>query len=253
MATITGADNQTYLSVEGQSGVTRDEASLENPSSVLGSQEFLKLFIETLKNQTIDSTTDIREIMDYTASMTTVETNNANKEALQNVVKTLTNNSNYSSQYGLLPAIGKLAITNESTLAYDGKKDVSFAMYFPKDIDTGEITIKNLGGATVRTIPLKDYVSEVGVQGEDDRGIALKGGNGLLRFTWDGALEDGTKLSEGEYTMGIKYRDTEGGAHSLSLGEYKVESVKFKQGTPYLNVGDKDVKFEDILELRDIA
>ena len=253
MATITGTDNQTYLSVEGQANATRQEGSIENPSSVLGSQEFLKLFIETLKNQTIDSTTDIREIMDYTASMTTVETNNANKEALQNVVETLTNNSNYSSQYGLLPAIGKLAITNQSTVGYDGKNDVPFAMYFPKEVDTGEITIKNLGGATIRTISLDEYVNEVGVQGEDDRGVSLKGADGLLRFTWNGALEDGTKLGEGEYRMSVKYRDTDGGQHTLNLGEYKVESVKFKQGTPYLNIGDQDVKFEDILELRDIA
>ena len=64
MAIIMGADNQKYTPINATTKDTKNENTkvVDNPAGSLGADAFLKLFIETLKNQSIDSTTDIKEI-----------------------------------------------------------------------------------------------------------------------------------------------------------------------------------------------
>jgi flagellar basal-body rod modification protein FlgD len=250
MAVITGADNYKYSPIS-TAGKKEKAAVIDNPSGALTEDGFLKLFIETLKNQSIDSTTDIKEIMQYTANMTTVQTNNANKKALDNVVKTLKNNSNYSTQYGLLPAIGKIAITKLDLLKFDGQNTTDFTLFAPEKMKNATMEIKNQAGATLREIPLEKYVNSVGIEGKDDKGIDMKDIQGLLYLSWDGQLIDGTLAEKGDYKVNINYKDEKGLDKRINLGEYKVQSVKFKEGTLFLNVGQFDVAFNDILELKD--
>ena len=229
-----------------------EKKPIKNPTSDLDSQAFLKLFIETLKNQTIDSTTDIKEIMQYTASMTTVETNNQNKEALEQVVTTLRTNSEYSTQYGLLPAIGKLAVTNQSDLQFNGKDTLNYAMFLPQKVKNGSIEIKNPIGTVVRTMSLDKYINNYGHEGKDETGREIKGNDGLFRFSWNGISDRGAFVEKGRYSVQIKYNDERGVEREAKLGEYEVKSVRFKEGKPYLNVGDSDVAFEDVKELRNL-
>jgi flagellar hook assembly protein FlgD len=251
--TIKGTDNQQYLPIKTNNDKTNTENArvVDNPAGTLGADAFLKLFIETLKNQSIDSTTDIKEIMDYTASMTTVQTNNTNKKALEDVVKTLKSNSEYTTQYGLLPAIGKIAVTNKDLLKFDGKKDLEFSMYIPDNMEHGVMEIINKEGVIARTIPLDKYKNATGEIGKDDKGVALKDVQGLISLSWDGTLLNGAIAEKNEYHVKINYKNDKGVDKSINLGEYKVQSVKFKGGTPYLNVGQFDVAFKDILELKD--
>ena len=252
MPTITGTDNQQYSTIGGKEKYVRPEGGVDNPNGALDSDSFLKLFIATLKNQSVDSTTDIKEIMQYTASMTTVQTNNANREALESVVETLKANSDYKSQFGLLPAIGKMAITKLNTLKFDGKNKTEFTVFTPEVMKNASMQITSLTGAIVKEIPLDEYVNYKGTVGEDESGNDLHKTKGLLNLSWDGTNTSGTFAEKNGYRVKINYQDESGANKELNLGEYKVQSVKFKEGVPYLNVGNLDVELSDILELREL-
>jgi flagellar basal-body rod modification protein FlgD len=248
-AVIIGKDNNKYANINSSNAYKRTQ-EVENPQGSIDSNSFLKLFIATLKNQSIDSTTDIKDIMEYTASMTTVETNNENKRALEKVVETLTNSATYSSQYSLLSAINKIVITNLDTLKFDGKNKIDYSIYSQDKLKDATLNILDETGNTISSVALSEYKNSFGIAGKDERGNPLTNEpSGLLSFAWDGKV-NGKLQGKGEYSAKINFSSEDGKQKEVSLGTYKVQSVKFKQGEPFLNLGYIDANMNNILELK---
>ena len=189
-------------------------------------------------------------MMAQTAQLTTVETNVANKKALEAVTATLTKSSQYQSQFGLLPAIGKLAVTKNDSVNYDGTNDQDFQLYFENPPASGSITITDSNNNKVREISLLQYKNDLGEVGEDEKGLKIKDSQGMLSFTWDGRKDNGGKLPVGEYKIKAEYVDQNAKTHKIKLGTNIVESVKFENAEPLLQLGGKYVKFSEVSEIK---
>ena len=224
--------------------------TVENPDGKLDGDDFLKLFLESLKYQDPTSPVETKDMMAQTAQLTTVETNVANKKALEAVTNTLTKSSQYQSQFGLLPAIGKLAIIKDDTVQYDGISDKDFQLYFENPPASGSIAIYDSNNNKVREISLLQYTNEVGEVGEDEKGLKIKDSTGMLSFTWDGRSDDGSKLAKGKYTIKANYVGQDAKSHNINLGTNIVESVKFDGTEPLLQLGGKYIKFSEVSEIR---
>lgn len=228
----------------------KEDRVVENPNGKLDGDDFLKLFLESLKHQDPTSPVETKDMMVQTAQLTTVETNVANRKALEAVTKTLTKSSEYQSQFGLLPAIGKLAILKDTAIAYDGKNDKDFQLYFENPPASGSIVITDNKDNKVREISLLQYKNETGNVGEDEKGLKIKDSKGMLSFTWDGRNDVGGKLLKGSYNISANYVGQDAKAHKINLGTNLVESVKFENSEPFLKLGDKYVKFSEVSEIK---
>ena len=223
---------------------------IENPAGKLDGKDFLKLFLESLKSQDPTSPVETKDMMIQTAQLTTVETNVANKKALETVTQTLTKNSEYQSQFGLIPAIGKLATLKDATLKYDGSNLKDFDLYFENEPKSGSIAIIDKNKKKVREISLLQYKNALGETGEDESGRKIEDSKGVLSFSWNGRRDNGSKLPKGKYTIKAEYVGEDSKKHTVFLGTNVVESVKFENSEPFLKLGEKYTKFSDIGEIR---
>ena len=226
------------------------QRTAENPKGKLDGNDFLKLFLESLKHQDPTSPVETKDMMAQTAQLTTVETNVANKKALEAVTSTLTKSSQYQSQFGLLPAIGKLAVVKNNAVKFDGQNSKDFQLYFENPPTSGSIVITDSKNNKVREISLLQYRNELGESGEDEKGLKIKDTTGILNFTWDGRRDNGSKLPKGEYSIKANYVGKDAKSHTISLGTNIVESVKFENAEPLLQLGGKYIKFSEINEIR---
>ncbi len=246
--TLTPSQKSTFNSLQS----SKANRIIENPDGKLDGDDFLKLFLESLKHQDPTSPVETKDMMAQTAQLTTVETNVANKKALEAVTRTLTKSSEYQSQFGLLPAIGKLAVIKDDTLEYDGVNSKDFKLYFENPPSSGSIVISDSTGKKIREISLLQYKNEVGEVGEDENGLKIRDSEGMLSFTWDGKNNDGNKLAKGKYKIEADYTGKNAKVYNINLGTNIVESVKFENSEPFLKLGEKYVKFSEISEISEI-
>jgi flagellar basal-body rod modification protein FlgD len=229
---------------------TKIKKVIENPKGKLDGNDFIKLFLESLKSQDPTSPVETKDMMVQTAQLTTVETNIANKEALEAVAKTLTKSSEYQSQFGLLPAIGKLAILKDSTVEYDGNNDVDFKLYFESEPQSGSISIFDKNNKKVKEISLLQYKNEMGKIGKDEDGQDIKDSKDMLSFIWDGRTDNGNKLTKDKYKIQANYLGKDGKSHNIEIGTNIVESIKFENAEPLLKLGANYVEFSKVHEIR---
>ena len=228
----------------------KPKREIDNPRGQLGGDDFLKLFLESLKFQDPTSPVETKDMMVQTAQLTTVETNVANKKALEAVTKTLTQSSQYQAQFALLPAIGKMAITKLDTVNFDGSNPKDFKLYFESEPQAGSITIEDDKGNKIKELSLVNYINETGKEGEDEQGFKIKETKGMLSFTWNGTSDTGATTKKGNYKIFANYTGKDAKVHKINIGTSIVESVKFDKGQPLLKLGDKYVEFSQINEIR---
>jgi len=233
-----------------KAGQAKKEKQIDNPKGNLDGDDFLKLFLETLKYQDPTAPMKTQDMMIQTAQLTTVETNVANKKALEAVVKTLTSSTKYQSQFGLIPAIGKLAVTKDTSVKFDGLLNSDFELYFKEMPKSGNITIKDKAGQTVKNISIGEYKNRNGVLNEDENGRKIKESKGTMSFTWDGNDDRGVKVATGDYFISASYVGKNSKVYTVDLGTNIIESVKFDAGMPYLKLGSKYIPFSKVSEVK---
>lgn len=198
-----------------------------NPDSVLGKDDFLKLLLVELQYQDPTSPTDTEKILTQTSQLATLETSDNTNKALENLSKTLANSSQFSS----ISAIGKMGSLGTNTILLDESNEPQFELYFPQDVSSGTITIKDLNGNIVRTFDITDLPA------------------GVNPFSWDGTDDAGNRLKSGSYSIEASYTSPDGSSGTTAFGVYPIESVRFDQNKAYLKMGSSYIPLEKVVEI----
>jgi len=198
-----------------------------NPDSVLEKDDFLKLLLVELQYQDPTSPTDTEKILTQTSQLATLEASDNTNKALENLSKTLANSSQFSS----ISAIGKMGSLGTNTILLDESNEPQFELYFPQDVSSGTITIKDLNGNIVRTFDITDLSA------------------GVNPFSWDGTDDAGNRLKSGSYSIEASYTSPDGSSGTTAFGVYPIESVRFDQNKAYLKMGSSYIPLEKVVEI----
>lgn len=203
--------------------------TITNPGSKLDKDDFMKLFLTQMKYQDATAPMDSKEILSQTSQLATLEMQTNTNTALEKLSKGF----NESAGLTVVSAIGKMGSlgTNSITLKSAGKGGV-FEMYYPEDIKSATITIKDSTGNIVKSVPLSEQAK------------------GVKAFEWDGTNADGAAVAAGKYTITSSYVTADGSsAKETAYGVYPIESVRFDADGAKVKLGSSYVPFEDIAEI----
>lgn len=231
------------MAVDGVSSTANTYSSsrdaIENPAGVLDKDAFLNLFLEELQNQDPTAPMEADKILEQTAQLTQLETNEQLKETLNQLSGIVEASTDNNKQFNAVSSIGKLVDTELTTMELEDGKEVEFELYFDKPIKTGFIEILDEDGETVRSFAIDD----------------LEGQSGMLTFEWDGTDDDGRLLADGAYSVESTYRtpvegdeDGEGEEMTTMLGRGVVDSVRFDNGKTLLKVGGSYIPMSNVLQ-----
>lgn len=210
---------------------TRSNDIASNPNSKLDKDAFMKLFLTQLQYQDPTAPMKTKDMMQQTAQLSQMETNNN----LQSTLKQLSNQLSSSSQYNTISAIGKMADTGHDSLAISDAKSISnvpFDLYFKKDFSSATIDIKDSNGHIVKSMKVKGNEA------------------GLSSFKWDAKDDSGNPVPNGAYTITASYTPKDSSKNlTTKYGTYPVSSIKFEDGQARLKIGDKYYSLNDIKEI----
>ena len=206
---------------------TNENDIVQNPDGILGKDDFLKLLLVELQYQDPTDPMDSDKILTQTSELATLEATDNTNKALEELSATLNNSTQFSS----VSAIGKMGSlgTNGIVLPEDG--DANFELYFPEAISSGNVTITDVNGNTVRNFDLSALPA------------------GVNAFSWDGNDDAGNRLPEGTYYIEASYVTESGTSGATAYGVYPIESVRFDQGQTYLKMGSQYFPLEDVVEI----
>ena len=219
----------TINGFQGISSLTNNSSKdvVENPKAVLGKDDFMKLLLIELKYQDPTQPTDTEKILTQTSQLATLESaNNTNKE-LEKLSKTISN----SAQLTSISTIGKMGSLGTNSILLDETNEPQFEIYFPKDVSSGTITIKDSSGNVVRTFDIANLPS------------------GVNPFSWDGTNDVGDRLKAGLYSIEASYTSSDGSNQTAAYGVYPIESVRFEKGEAKLKLGSSYIPLKDVVEI----
>lgn len=202
-------------------------STANNPKSVLGKDDFMKLLLLELKYQDPTSPMDSEKILTQTSQLASLESAENTNKSLSALATSLA----ASMQLSGISAIGKIADTGSNAVALTKGQNVDFQLYFPDKVTTGSINIMDVDGKVLRTMKV----------GATDAGVA--------KYTWDGKGNDGSTLSEGTYYVDSSYAKTDGSTGTSRIGRYPIESIKFDAGKTFAKLGTSYVDFSSIKEI----
>ena len=198
-----------------------------NEKSILQKDDFLKLLITELKFQDPTEPMDSDKILQQTSQLATLEASKNTTEAMT----TLTNSIKTSMQFNTISAIGKMADIGNNDVTLNESGSVNFDLFFSKDIEYGNIYIKDLQGNIIKTISLD------------------KQNGGMLNFNWDGYDDNGNKAEAGVYHISSDYTTINDEHLSTKVGIYPISSVMFDEGKAMLKLGSNYVELDRIKEI----
>jgi flagellar basal-body rod modification protein FlgD len=199
----------------------------QNPKSILGKDDFMKLLLVELQYQDPTEPMDTEKILAQTSQLATLEASDNTNKTLEDLAASLGN----SQQFSTIAAIGKTADIGSDSIAHDEGSNSTFEIYFPNDIQQGTVEIKDNTGSLVKTIDVGTNPS------------------GVYQFTWDGTNATGNFADSGIYHIAASYEDAQGKPQTTRLGAYPIESVRFDGGQALLKLGSSYVPLENIKEI----
>jgi flagellar basal-body rod modification protein FlgD len=212
----------------GASSTTNDQTSSSSGAEKLGMDQFLNLFIAQLKNQDPLNPLDSSEFTAQMAQFSSVEQLYGMNSKLGNIEETL---NSQNEQHDNLGYIGKTVKADDNTMVV-GDGTVQPGSYSIDEGGNVTIDVYDSQGQRVRTL----Y-----------QGIEDKGEHGV---NWDGRDDTGTLVGDGTYTFEITARDENGlivPSNTYISGE--VTGITYKNGQPYLMIGDKLLDSSKIIEV----
>jgi len=199
-----------------------------NPNAVLGKDSFMKLLLTELKYQDPTSPMDSAKILTQTSQLATLESADNTNKAMAKLVSKMNSSQNYNA----ISAIGKMASLGTNTISISESGGRDFDVYFPNEIASGTLNIKDLNGNIVKSIDLSSQ----------------NGNSGILSFSWDGKDSNGKALPVGSYSVTADYTDASGAAKKTQYGIYPVDSVKYDSGEVTMKLGNSYVPISKIKE-----
>jgi flagellar basal-body rod modification protein FlgD len=198
-----------------------------NPKSVLQKDDFMKLLLLELQYQDPTDPMDSDKILSQTSELASLEAqDNTNK-----TLELLTNQLKSSMGVTAIGAIGKMASMGNDKIAINEGENTTFEVYFPKDVQSGTLSIEDLNGNVIRTIDLAEQPS------------------GIQTFEWDGISDGGESVGSGYYRVKANYLDGEGNPQQTAYGYYPIESVRFDDGDALLKLGSRYVPLDQVVEI----
>jgi len=218
------------ITSEGLNAATNAEyvsAKKTDDKTVLGKDDFMKLLLVELQHQDPTEPMDSDKILTQTSQLAGLEASENTNKALETLAASL----GTSQQFSTIAAIGKTADLGSNAITLDEGSDSTFEVYFPDDIEQGDIQITDVNGNTLKTL---------------DVGTNPKG---VYEFTWDGTDSSGNELTSGIYYVSAAYTNPDGKALTTRMGAYPIESVKFDGATSYVKVGSSYVELSKVKEI----
>ena len=198
-----------------------------NPNGILGKDDFLKLLLVELQYQDPTDPMDSDKILSQTSQLATLESTANTNKALEALASSLLT----SSQFNTVGAIGKIADTGSNGMIFEQGRATSFEIYFPEDIASGNVEIKDSNGNVARTIPI------------------IPNDSGVYSFDWNGITDTGIAADSGVYYIEAAYANGAGESLKTRAGAYPIESVRFEDGKSLLKLGSSYVPFDSIVEI----
>ncbi|NOQ31018.1 MAG: flagellar hook capping protein [Helicobacteraceae bacterium] len=217
----------TTVSGLASTGTNLTDAPLgTNPDGILGKDDFMKLLLVELQYQDPTEPMDSEKILTQTSQLATLEATDKTNNALEELAKSL----GTSQQYSILGAIGKTADIGSNGVLYEDQP-IKFEMYFPTDVKSGNVTIMDSNGNTIKDIALEENAK------------------GVYTFDWDGTDNAGAKVDAGAYYIESNYKDQADEDKYTRMGAYPIESVRFDNGTATVKLGSNYVPIDSIKEI----
>jgi flagellar basal-body rod modification protein FlgD len=210
---------------------TSAAAAAMKKSMGMNKDDFLKLFIEQLKNQDPLKPTDADQMLSQLSQLTQVEqayntnTNLTNLLAAQNNSNTMTSVS----------FIGKTVKANGNSVSFDGASPSALQFNLSVPTDTATVAITNVAGRVVRTVT-------IGAQAAGDGS-----------FTWNGRDDSGAVLSAGAYNFSVTGKTATGA--SIAATTYTsglIDGVALVNGNPSLTIGAASVLLADVISVKGV-
>jgi len=199
------------------------ETVSEKDRNQLDKEAFLKLFLQELSQQDPTAPMESEKILEQTALLANMETQQMLKEFVEDLSETMTQSAAMQLQYAAVGMVGKKVDTDMDSLEIkDLDKAVDFQLYFDKTIKSGEVRIEDMEGNLLKAFNLSEKA----------------GKEGYVDFSWNLTDSTGTTVAPGTYKIVSEYFDENQEKHETKLGRGKVESVLFDKGSAYLKLGD---------------
>ncbi len=199
-----------------------------NTKTELGKEEFLTLLVTQLKNQDPMNPLKGTEFTAQLAQFSSLE----QLFAINKNIAGMQEGLNVQEDRNILDYIGKTIKTNDNTILIDDGTMDSIVYTLDKSLNVN-IHIYSDEGIEVRRI---------------NAGMQDSGEHSLV---WDGRNNNGEKVQNGTYTFDINAVSDDGQImpyDSYFTGE--VTGITYKDNTPFLMVGTREIRPESVIEVR---
>ena len=199
-----------------------------NTKTELGKEEFLTLLVTQLKNQDPMNPHKGTEFTAQLAQFSSLE----QLFAINKNIAGMQEGLNVQEDRNILDYIGKTIKTNDNTILIDDGTMDSIVYTLDKSLNVN-IHIYSDEGIEVRRI---------------NAGMQDSGEHSLV---WDGRNNNGEKVQNGTYTFDINAVSDDGQImpyDSYFTGE--VTGITYKDNTPFLMVGTREIRPESVIEVR---
>lgn len=191
--------------------------------SNLSNDDFLKLLLAEMKYQDPTEPMDNSKMMEQTVQMSTIEANEANVKALND----MNSSFNQSTMFNSISFIDKYVNVGDNSIQLENSR-ANFEIYIPEDIKEGEISILN---------QFDEQVALLDISGTT---------NGTKSFIWDGKDSDFNKLADGQYKVVVNAINNLDEELIINRGDYRIDSIDYSSGETILKSGNKNIAISDI-------
>jgi flagellar basal-body rod modification protein FlgD len=212
----------------GTSSTTSQQTSSNSNADKLGMDQFLNMFIAQLKNQDPLNPMDSAQFTAQLAQYSSVEQLYGVNSTLTNIENTL---SSQNQQRDDLGYIGKTVKADDNTMTVNNGT-----------VQTGSYSLDGSGNVTIDVYDSQGQKVRTLYQGAEDKGEHA--------VNWDGRDDAGNMVGDGTYTFEITAQDGIGltvPSNTYISGE--VTGITYKNGQPYLMIGDKLLDSSKIIEV----
>ncbi len=217
-----------------------DDTAATNPSAATAqstaapaasSDEFLRLFVAQLENQNPLDPQDGSEFVAQLAQFTTVEQSAETNRRLGDILAGQMSASN-AALAGFVGKTGTIAADHVS-VSDRGQGFPAVGLELDQPAAKVEVVIRDAGGNQVKRLDLGPQPA------------------GKLSVPWDGTLDTGAKLAEGNYQIEVTATSADGTAVQASPTiSGLIEAIDFINGVPRLRLGAVSAAPSDVLSIQ---